>query len=88
MLGVLKNSKKDVIKQDYLMAHSPIRGSHTATIQFSISHSDHVALEIYNIFGQRIASLVDAKLASGEYSIPWNTQDLAPGFYAIKCNQG
>jgi len=48
-------------------------------------------LEIYNILGQKIISLIDQYLPAGHYSAVWNGQDsggreMASGIYFYRLN--
>ncbi len=56
----------------------------TTQINFQIPKADNVTLEIYNIIGQKVATLVDQKMAPGEYSIVWDAQNVASGIYFYK----
>ncbi|RMG38368.1 MAG: T9SS C-terminal target domain-containing protein [Methanobacteriota archaeon] len=47
----------------------------TTTISFTLRRSARVHLDIYNILGQRIASLVNETLPVGNYQIRWNGVD-------------
>ena len=58
----------------------------TTTIKYSISHSANVKLEIFNILGQRIKTLVHQFQPIGVYTIQWDGTDdqqkkVASGFY-------
>jgi len=56
----------------------------TTQINFQIPKADKVTLEIYNIIGQRVATLVDQKMAPGEYTIVWDAYNAASGVYFYK----
>ncbi len=58
----------------------------TTTISFALPTSSVVHLEVYNILGQRVRSLVNHKLPAGEHQIEFdgrdeNRQSLASGVY-------
>ncbi len=44
-------------------------------IDFQIKERSHVRLEIFNSRGQRISTLVNKELVSGDHSINWNGKD-------------
>lgn len=61
-------------------------------INFSIARRSHTKIEIYDILGHQIASLLDAELAAGLHQIEWNGTNhqgnpLAAGTYLLvmKC---
>lgn len=65
----------------------------TTTISYTIPKSEHVVLEIININGQRVKTLVDGVMASGEHSVEWDATDLngkkvASGIYLYRFNAG
>jgi len=63
----------------------------TTTISFSIPEESNVKLSIYNIKGQKIKSLLNDQITSGEHSIVWNGEDdsgkkVSSGVYLYKLN--
>ena len=51
------------------------------TIEFDLPKDTKVNLTIYNIRGQKIATLVDQTLSAGKYRYPWRPEGLASGLY-------
>lgn len=49
----------------------------STTIGFSLKRSSHVKLEIYNLLGQRVTTLVDKTLPTGMYEATWHARDEA-----------
>jgi len=47
----------------------------STTIAFDIAKDGHVSIEIYNIKGQRVKSLVNDSFRVGRYSVVWNGDD-------------
>ena len=71
----------------------------TTKIEFTIglssdgSAAQDVALDIFNILGQRVNTLVDEKLPSGHYTIEWNSRSfsghrVATGIYFYRLRVG
>lgn len=50
-------------------------------ISFSIPAASHVKLEVYNIMGQRVTTLVDGQLEAGTHTVQWNASETASGAY-------
>ncbi len=50
-------------------------------IDFSIPGADYVKLEVFNILGQKIATLVDNHLEAGFHRIVWKADDMRSGVY-------
>ncbi|MCC6476422.1 T9SS type A sorting domain-containing protein [bacterium] len=53
----------------------------TTEIRYTLPVEGHVALDVYNISGQYIASLVNVYQNRGEYSVTFDANDLASGLY-------
>ena len=47
----------------------------------NISKPQRVKLSIYDLFGRKIAQLIDNNLTPGEHSITWNAKNLPSGIY-------
>ena len=47
------------------------------SIQYHVLKSCHVGLEIYSQSGKFVRALVNGEKASGEYSVKWNSIDMA-----------
>ncbi|MGB7567871.1 MAG: hypothetical protein WBM07_08420, partial [Chitinivibrionales bacterium] len=58
------------------------------TVQFSLLHSDQVAIRIYNLSGREIETLVNKNLGAGAHSISWDPKNVAAGCYAVKMQVG
>jgi hypothetical protein len=60
----------------------------TTTIQFELPKASHVSLDIYDILGRKIATLVDLKQEAGIHSVIWNGSNNPSGlyFYRLKAN--
>jgi hypothetical protein len=76
--------KHFALSQNYPNPFNP-----TTTIQFAIEKSAMTVVEVYNVLGQKIATLVDQQLAPGNFSARWNgTNDngrtAASGVYFVR----
>ncbi|MCP4684059.1 MAG: T9SS type A sorting domain-containing protein [bacterium] len=65
----------------------------TTTIEYSLPSDEHVTLEIYNIQGQRVRTLVDEAKGPGDHRIEWDaTSDggsqVATGVYLYRLTAG
>jgi len=60
----------------------------TTNIKYSISNSVHVQLSIYNILGQRVATLVDRKQTAGRYQILFDANRFSSGVYLYRLTAG
>jgi hypothetical protein len=76
------------LEQNYPNPFNP-----TTSISFSLPSAQHVKLEIYNVQGQKVRTLVDEMRSAGEHSIEWDaTSDagdkVASGVYFYRLTAG
>jgi len=65
----------------------------TTTINFSLKTAEKTLLEVYNIRGEKVRTLVDGELQADYHSIVWNGKDnsgkkSASGVYFYKMKAG
>lgn len=72
-----------ILKQNY---PNPANGN--TIIEFSIPQKAAISLNLYNILGQKVKSIIDENLGEGTYRIPLNTSDLENGVYLYKMRYG
>lgn len=53
----------------------------STTIEFSIPKKEHVKLIVFNQIGQQVASLADAEMSAGTYSVSWDAAEMPSGLY-------
>lgn len=57
-------------------------------IGYSIAKAGHVNLTVYNLLGQRVATLVDEDRQAGQYSETWDGSSIASGIYFVRLQSG
>jgi flagellar hook assembly protein FlgD len=62
--------------------------SDTNTIEFSLPQSGFVTLQIYNILGKEVTTLVSEQLSAGSYKYDWDAGSLASGVYLYRIQAG
>ncbi len=60
----------------------------TTEISFRLPHRTSVRLEIYNLLGQRVVTLVDGVYPVGLHTITWDGSESASGLYFYKLTAG
>ncbi len=65
----------------------------TTTISFSIKDSSPVSIEIFNLKGQKVKTLVDQPMTAGSHSVVWNgndnnNQNVSSGVYYYRMTSG
>ena len=60
----------------------------STVIQYELPRTAHVRLEVYNLFGQKVATLVDSEQQAGHQSVTWDASQLSSGLYFYKLTAG
>ena len=60
----------------------------TSNIKFTLPQTADVKLQVYNMAGQLVSTLVNSKLSAGEHTVQFNAQDLASGVYLYRIQAG
>jgi len=76
------------LEQNYPNPFNPM-----TTIQYTLPEPATVRLEVYNLLGQRVVTLVDKELPAGDYTTVWEGTDnagrpVASGIYLYKIDAG
>ena len=69
-----------------VVQNSPNPFNPTTTISFSLADAGNVSIDVYNIAGQKIDTLVDSFMESGSHSVVWDAAGFSAGvyFYTVK----
>ncbi len=67
------------LQQNYPNPFNP-----TTTITYQLPIANYVELSVYNLLGQKVATLVSEKQAAGYYSVEWDAFNYASGVYVYK----
>jgi hypothetical protein len=65
-------------------ATSHFAGNPSTNIEFSLAKAGAAKLEIYNALGQKVATLVNGKLPSGQHHVTWDARSVPSGIYFYK----
>lgn len=60
----------------------------STVIRYSLPEAGRVNLEVYNLLGQKVATLVDDDQQAGYYFHTWNMTDLPSGIYFCRLKTG
>jgi hypothetical protein len=60
----------------------------TTNIDFCIPTASRVALKVYNVIGQEVATLVNEEMKAGNYQVNFNASHLSSGVYFYRLTAG
>lgn len=71
--------------QDYeLLQNYPNPFNPVTTIQFKLEKSSHATLQVYNVVGQLVETLVDGHFSAGIHKVTFDARNLESGVYFYK----
>ncbi len=68
--------KKFVLEQNYPNPFNP-----NTNISFDMPKESHVSLNVYNLLGQKVATVVDQVMGAGSHNVNFNAANLTSGIY-------
>ena len=72
-ISVAVASLGDVLPTEFSLSQNyPNPFNPTTDINFSLPQDARVSLEVYNVLGQRVNTLVDGQLPAGNHTVTWN----------------
>jgi len=89
-----KSSDKDALPEGFALSQNyPNPFNPTTRIDYSLPSAQHVTLEIYNVQGQKVRTLVNETVGAGDHSVEWDaTTDagvqVASGVYLYRLTAG
>ncbi len=88
--GVLTNLKvavdSDAPDAFAVDQNSPNPFNPTTTISFSVPEAGNVTIDVFNVAGQRVDTVVSDLMSAGSHSVTWNASEFSAGvyFYTVK----
>jgi endonuclease/exonuclease/phosphatase family metal-dependent hydrolase len=75
-MEIVENLSEFKLYQNYPNPFNPV-----TVINYQLPMTNDVELSVYNILGQKIATLVSERQAAGTYQVEWNAKEFASGIY-------
>ena len=72
-----------VLRQNFPNPFNP-----STTIRYELPERAHVRLEVFNLLGQKVASLVDAQQGAGSHAVVFQASGLPSGVYFCRFRAG
>jgi hypothetical protein len=60
----------------------------STTISFDLPEANHVRLDIFNVLGQKVETLVDQNMPAGTHEVEWYSTNAASGVYFYRLEAG
>ena len=60
----------------------------STTISYSLSESSEVTIEIYDILGRKVETILESKNQAGEHQIIWDAENQPSGVYLYRIQAG
>lgn len=81
----IEEEKLDELPTEFALGQNyPNPFNPSTTIEYSLSRAATVSLDIFNILGQHVASLVDEPRTPGTYRLTWEAGNLSSGMYVYQ----
>lgn len=80
--------------QDYiplapeLLANYPNPFNPSTTIRFAVPEQQQVRIDMYDVLGRRVHTLVNESFRPGTHELAWNASNLASGVYVVRLVSG
>lgn len=81
-------SNKTIPKEYHLHQNFPNPFNPTTTIRYDLPKDGLVQLEVFDILGRKITTLVNTRQSAGRYDINFDASNLASGIYIYKLQSG
>jgi Secretion system C-terminal sorting domain len=75
--------------EDYqLFNNYPNPFNPTTKLSFNLPKDENVKLDIFNVLGQKVISLINGKLSAGQHTVDFNANNLPSGLYIYQLKAG
>ncbi len=85
---VIDEPENELPKQISLFQNCPNPFNASTTIKYELPRQSRVTIEIYDILGRKISTLINAELPAGYHQAIWHADNFASGMYFYKLQAG
>ena len=83
------NLEESNLPSDYSLSQNHPNPFNAGTvISYQLPVASYVKLEVYNLFGQSVATLVDSKQQAGYRTVVWDASEVSSGLYFYRLTAG
>lgn len=83
----VENNNERPVRVD-LAQNYPNPFNPTTQIQYTLPESGHVRLDVFNMMGQRVATVVNENVSAGTHTVNFDATDLSSGIYLYRLQSG
>jgi len=85
-LAANSNDYVDVVNPEAISLGSayPNPFNPTTSFELSVGNAGHVTMNVYNLMGQVVETLVNNTMDAGNYNITWDATNFSSGMYVVK----
>jgi hypothetical protein len=80
-IEMLDNNDNDRVPETYNLNNYPNPFNPSTIIHYELPITNYVELSIYNLNGQKVASLISETQSAGKYTVQWDASGFASGIY-------
>ena len=88
VVGIEQQKGKQIPKEFSLYQNYPNPFNPSTSIEFDLPKTSEVTLNIFNILGEEVATLISGRLSAGSYSYDWDASGFASGVYLYHLTAG
>ena len=79
--------EKQTIPVEYSLSQNyPNPFNPNTKINFTLAETGKVSLEVYNILGEKVSTLINGDISAGQHEVNFNAANLASGIYIYRIN--
>lgn len=76
--------KNELPAEFALLSNYPNPFNSTTIIRYTLARPSQVTIDIYDILGRRVQTLLNQYLPAGDHQVPWHVNDLTSGIYLYR----
>ncbi len=85
---ILDERKSEIPGKYDLFQNYPNPFNPSTTIRYKIGHTERVLLEVFDLLGQKVGTLIDRRQPAGTYKVRFSGNNLASGVYFCRLKAG
>jgi hypothetical protein len=82
------DEQDNVVRKFELEQNFPNPFNPATDIRFNLSYGTQVTLDVYNVIGEKVATLINGNVKAGEHTAVFNGADYASGVYFYQLTAG